>query len=196
MMPLWMYQCAMPAEVNGYVALGEIPISTLLKKSEGTLQSLRRSDVWKHVQAFLPQNSSAFDSNKTLMQASYYYQFKNNDQVKAVMIRYHLLYGRGSQANNDQSVNEMVALITKLVLEQGINDANRLELQWAFAQGPWPSWTAEDQRRSSLEGAFLLLLDLVEITFQNRQLAWRVAQEISFYFVEARASIGIDVLRD
>ena len=157
----------MPAEVSGYVSRGEIPISILLKRNEGTLRLLRSSDVWEQIQAFLPRSSSAFDSNKALMQAAYYRQ-ACDDQTKEFIIRLHLLRCQGTQASNDQFVFKIVAHMTELVLEQGINRANRLELQWAAAQGPWPSWTTNNQLWNSMQGAYLLLLNIAETVFQNK----------------------------
>ena len=177
----------MSADVSGYISDGEITVSTLLNRGEGTLHVLRKSGLWEHIQAFLPKSSSAFDSNKVLMQASYQ---ALNDRVKEFMIRSHLLRYQGIESSNDQFVNKMVARIAELVLKQGINKANRLELQWAAAQGPWPSWTRKDQHFSSMQGAYYLLVEIAEITFQNKRLARYVIQDISHYLSKAWDGIG------
>ena len=76
----------LPAEVSGYVSRGEIPVSILLKRDEGTLHLLHRSDVWRQIQAFVPKCSSAFDSNKTLMQTAYYRQARDDHMKEFINI--------------------------------------------------------------------------------------------------------------
>ena len=168
----------MSAEVSGYESEKEIPVSTLLKRDAGSLKLLRRSAVWQHIQAFLPKASSAFDSNKTILEASYsaYNEQMNKFVIHSLLLRLRL---QGIQSNNDQLVIKMVARITELVLKQGINKGNRLELRWAAAQGPWPSWTTDEQHFSSMQGAYYLLLDIARTTLRNERLTRYVIQEIS-----------------
>ena len=177
----------MSAEVSGYESEKEIPVSTLLKRDAGSLKLLRRSAVWQHIQAFRPKASSAFDSNKNILEASY---SAYNEQMNKFVIHSLLLRLQGIQSNNDQLVIKMVARITELLLKQGINKGNRLELQWAAAQGPWPSWTTDEQRFSSMQGAYYLLVEIVQVTFQNKQLARYVMQDISHYLSKAWDGIG------
>ena len=155
----------MSSEVGGYVCFGEMSVSTLLEKNDGTLQLLRKSDVWKHVQAFLPKSSSAFDSNKTLMLAFYHQVYGDCDMVLKSFV------------NQDHFVNKMVVRISKLVLTRGVNQANQLELQWAAAQGPWPVWTTEDQHFNSMQGAYYLLVNIVEFTSRAnglQNMSWMI----------------------
>ena len=134
---------------------GEIPLAKLFDKSVGAMHKLRVSNVWDYVNDFIPRHPSAFDSNIRVMETYFHKVYRTNDdlmQVDAAMLEYGF--------NFRHDILTMVACITQLVLTIGVNEGNKVQLQWAAAQRPQPANVDEHDILHSMQGAYRLLTDI------------------------------------